>query len=94
MFTFAGDPVVGLDPAFFTTELVPAEFVVFGRLRLFTVVGALLLRGVVLGRVVRNAPRTSSSCWAKAEAGTKPASAISTLKKITFILIGKTSPSN
>jgi len=37
----------------------------FGRRRLGLAVGVdLLLRGVALGRVVRNEPRTSSSCWA------------------------------
>jgi hypothetical protein len=39
---------------------------------------------VTLGRVVINAPRTSSSCWANVAIDTNPAAAIIKLRKMTF----------
>jgi hypothetical protein len=88
-FTFAGVVATGVEP-FFVATVAPEEFVVaaFGRRRLGFVAGAgLVPLPVALGRVVRNAPRTSSSRWAEASAGIKPARASKMLKKMTFILI-------
>src|SRR5882724_6040277 len=67
--------------------------IAFGRRRLgCELEPGLSVLAEVLGRVVRNAPRTSSSCCAEDCREPKPASAIKRLKNINFVLM-KTSPS-
>jgi hypothetical protein len=84
----AGVPAVDDGLVFCARPEVDA--VVFGRRWLGLAVEVdLLLPDVALGRVVRNAPRTSSSCWAKASTGRKPTSAIKTLKNRIFVLMAK-----
>src|SRR6266542_5405809 len=91
MLTFSG---VTFLSSFFTTGSGPGLGVTgFGRRRLgLTVAAGLLLLGAALGRVVRNAPRMSSSCCAKTRIGAKPASAINKLKKMNLLFIVTTSP--
>jgi hypothetical protein len=95
VFNFAGVAAVVDEPLVETPVVAPAEFVAvdFGRRRLGLVVAeGLLLLAAALGRVVRNAPRTSSSCWANACIWPKPASTIRKVKKIVLLFIAKTSP--
>src|SRR6185503_5638642 len=44
---------------------------------------------VGLGRVVMNAPRTSSSCWARTTIEANPANKIAKLRTMAFILIAE-----
>jgi hypothetical protein len=87
-FNFCGVAVLVV---FFTFGFTVAVFAVldFGRRRLGLVTGAdlLLFTALAFGLVVKNAPRTSSSCCAKISVGAKAARATMKLNATTLIFI-------